>query len=134
MILIKDRHLHFLQHKRCVLQLGTMILIKNRHRNFFSLFFFCFFLGTMILIKDRHLNPRFKNISCAVGNMILIKSEFWRLGLQFFIIVFTWIHFSDEIYIALCVEVCCVVMMSVRTWVYRFFVKWIIVIVIENAI
>ena len=131
MILIKDRHLHFLQHKRCVLQLGTMILIKNRHRNFFSLFFFCFFLGTMILIKDRHLNPKFKNISCAVGNMILIKdrhlnplnlvlqiehdtykgstqwnrpflsknrtmgnmilikSEFWRLGLQFFIIVFT---------------------------------------------
>ena len=82
--------------------------------------------STHFLLSKRRISIR--------GNMILIKSEFWRLGLQFFIIVFTWIHFSDEIYVALCVEVCCVVMMSVRTWVYRFFVKWIIVIVIENAI
>ena len=132
MILIKDRHAICRggykmkrQGKYDTYKGSTHFLLSKRRISI---------RGNMILIKDRHLNPRFKNISCAVGNMILIKSEFWRLGLQFFIIVFTWIHFSDEIYVALCVEVCCVVMMSVRTWVYRFFVKWIIVIVIENAI
>ena len=44
----------------------------------------------MILIKDQHgICDENLFLLNVLGNMILIKSEFWRLGLQFFIIVFT---------------------------------------------
>ena len=37
--------------------------------------------------------------------MILVKSEFWRFGLHFFIIVFTKINFGDGICTFLCVVI-----------------------------